>query len=75
MNVENLGEKTPTEALIAVIEEFGKAEPNNVIILWENEEAVCMIRNHVSHAEAYGMLSLAAATVKERFLKTWEAEN
>jgi hypothetical protein len=66
---ENLGQKTPSEALIAVLEDFGQKEPSNVIILWKNDEGeMCSVRNSVTLSQAFGMLTLAAATLKERFV-------
>jgi len=73
---ENLGHKSPSESLIAVLEDFGQKEPANVIILWENAEGeMCSVRNNVTPMQAFGMLSLAAATISARFLKMWEGDD
>lgn len=71
---EDVEAKTPTSALIAVMETFGESEPTNVIVIWEDEEHVNIVKHNVTHSQAFGLLHLCAERVKRKFLGIEEGE-
>jgi hypothetical protein len=54
--------------LIAVLEEFGRVEPRNVIVIWQDEnDDVCWSRAHCGVVSSVGMLKV----VMKRILRSW----
>jgi len=56
---EQDGGRSPTETLVYALEEFGKAEPLDVLVIWIDENGeICWSQSTRSRAIALGMLEM-----------------
>jgi hypothetical protein len=67
--------RTATDTLIHIMEEFGKAEPHDCIVIWTDEEGdICWSSSTDSYCTKIGLLETAKLAIANQFAKLGEME-
>ena len=68
--------RTPTETLIAAMEEFGKDEPAEVIVVFTTKEGdICNMCSTDTLSTKMGMLKTAELLVEEAMKEAWHEKD
>ena len=68
-------QRTPTETLIAAMEEFGKDEPAEVIVVFTTKEGdICNMCSTDTLSTKMGMLKTAELLVEEAMKEAWRGK-
>ena len=69
-------QRTPTETLIAAMEEFGKDEPAEVIVVFTTKEGdICNMSSTDTLSTKMGMLKTAELLVEEAMKEAWRGKD
>ena len=69
-------QRTPTETLIAAMEEFGKDEPAEVIVVFTTKEGdICNMCSTDTLSTKMGMLKTAELLVEEAMKEAWRGKD
>jgi hypothetical protein len=71
---ETVATRSPSEALMTCLEEFGKAEPTHVLVVWTDEYGdICWSGSRPSSVVSLlGMLKCVEVALEQDFLKDRE---